>query len=98
MSERGRKEPTQRKRQGIVPPRAPKKGSTMTRREELIEIIRRLPGNVKFSDSGDGHFGLLIDGEVWVTAFTSWMIGSDECGKRVFEAAAAARELVEMEG
>jgi len=25
MSERGRKEPTKRKRQGIVPPRAPKK-------------------------------------------------------------------------
>ena len=41
MSERGRKEPVARKRQGITPPQAPKKRQAASRMAEARDKIQR---------------------------------------------------------
>ena len=77
----------------------------MTRREELIEIIKRLPKGLNPGHNGPGHYEIDLPNaetvkDIWLELWAS--IDGDTLRNQekiavLAEAAVAARELVEME-
>jgi len=77
----------------------------MTRREELIAIIKRLPAGLSPGNNGPGHYEIDLPGaetteDIWLefqAAINDDTLQNQEKLAILSEAAVAARELVEME-
>jgi len=77
----------------------------VTRREELIEIIKRLPAGLSPGHNGPGHYEIDLSGaetteDIWLefqAAIDGDTLQNQEKLAILSEAAVAARELVEME-
>ena len=80
-------------------------GAMMTRREELIAIIKRLPAGLSPGNNGPGHYEIDLPGaetteDIWLefqAAINDDTLQNQEKLAILSEAAVAARELVEME-